>query len=77
MLDMDMGTQNTQLQAVPAKPGTYQGQGDLAMAGRWAVTIRVLPPNANTFVQYRFPFSAEEASLRTHGKKGESWSHCA
>lgn len=56
---MDMGTQNTQLQAVSAKPGTYQGQGDLTMAERWAVTIRVLLPNANTFVQYRFTFSAE------------------
>ena len=58
MLDMDMGTQNTQLQAVPASPGTYRGQSDLTMAGRWAVTIRVLPPRENTFVLYHFTFSA-------------------
>jgi hypothetical protein len=58
MLDMDMGTQNTQLQAVPASPGTYRGQSDLTMAGRWSVTIRVLPPAKNTFVLYRFTFSA-------------------
>jgi putative copper export protein len=58
MLDMDMGTQTTQLSAVPTAPGTYQGQSDLTMAGRWAVTIRVLPPKEKTFVQYRFTFSA-------------------
>lgn len=57
MLDMDMGTQTLQLQAVPAQAGVYQGQSDLTMAGHWAVTLKVLLPGQNIFVQVRFPFT--------------------
>ena len=58
MLDMDMGTDTTQLQAVAATPGSYSGQSDLTMAGHWRVVVRLLPPNKNTFILYRFTFSA-------------------
>lgn len=58
MLDMDMGTDTTQLQAVAATPGSYSGQSDLTMAGHWRLVVRLLPPNKNTFVLYSFNFSA-------------------
>jgi copper transport protein len=58
-LDMDMGTQNTQLQPMGASaPGSYSGQADLTMAGKWGVTVKVVPPNSNSPVQADFQFSA-------------------
>jgi copper transport protein len=58
MLDMDMGTETTQLQADPTQPGVYSRQADLTMAGRWEVRVRVLPAHSNTFVKTTFDFSA-------------------
>ncbi len=58
MLDMDMGTETTHLQADPAQPGVYSQQADLTMAGRWEVSVRILPANSNTFVKTAFDFSA-------------------
>jgi putative copper export protein/methionine-rich copper-binding protein CopC len=58
MLDMDMGTETTQLQADPKQAGTYSQQADLTMAGHWEVGVRVLPANSNTFVKATFDFSA-------------------
>jgi putative copper export protein len=58
MLDMDMGTETTQLQSVAHAPGSYAGQSDLTMAGHWQVIVRLLPPNQNTFLRYIFKFSA-------------------
>jgi hypothetical protein len=58
MLDMDMGTETTKLQADPKQPGVYSQQADLTMAGRWEVGVRILPANSNTFVKATFDFSA-------------------
>jgi YtkA-like protein len=58
MLDMDMGTETTQLQADPTQAGVYSQQADLTMAGHWEVGVRVLPANSNTFVKATFDFSA-------------------
>ena len=50
MLDMDMGTQSLQLQAVGAdSPGTYGGQADLDMGGDWSFVIKVLPAGGKDF----------------------------
>jgi hypothetical protein len=50
MLDMDMGTQSLQLQAVGAdSPGTYGGQADLDMGGDWGLVIKVLPAGGKDF----------------------------
>jgi copper transport protein len=50
MLDMDMGTQSLQLQAVGAdSPGTYGGQADLDMGGDWGLAVKVLPPGGKDF----------------------------
>jgi hypothetical protein len=50
MLDMDMGTQSLQLQAVGAdSPGTYGGQADLDMGGDWSFAVKVLPPGGKDF----------------------------
>jgi len=59
MLDMDMGTQNVQLQPLGAgSPGTYSGQGDLTMAGHWAVLVKIIPPKSTQPVEARFKFTA-------------------
>jgi copper transport protein len=59
MLDMDMGTETTQLQADPNQSGVYSKQADLNMAGHWQVSVRIIPadPNANP-VTTSFDFSA-------------------
>jgi hypothetical protein len=50
MLDMDMGTQSLQLQAVGAdSPGTYGGQADLDMGGDWGLAVKVLPAGGKDF----------------------------
>jgi putative copper export protein/methionine-rich copper-binding protein CopC len=58
MLDMDMGTQNLQLQPQSGVPGSYRGQGDLTMAGHWGVVVKVLPPGQSDFVSTTFKFTA-------------------
>jgi len=57
MLDMDMGSETTQLQADPKQAGVYSQQADLPMAGHWEVDVRILPANSNTFVKATFDFS--------------------
>src|SRR5204863_6557142 len=57
MLDMDMGTDVLQLQADTSSPGTFSGQSELTMAGRWQVRLRILPPNEKTFVIVMFSFA--------------------
>jgi putative copper export protein/methionine-rich copper-binding protein CopC len=50
-LDMDMGQQSVQAQAVgAAQPGVYRAQSELTMAGNWSVTVKVLPPGAKAFI---------------------------
>jgi putative copper export protein/methionine-rich copper-binding protein CopC len=50
MLDMDMGTESLQLQAVGSdSPGTYGGQADLDMGGHWGLAIKVLPAGGKDF----------------------------
>ncbi len=58
MLNMDMGTDEIQLQPDPKQPGTYSVQGDLTMAGHWQIGVRVLPAMSNAFVKAIFDFSA-------------------
>lgn len=58
MLDMDMGTETTQLQADPKQPGVYSQQADLTMGGHWEVDVRVLPANSDNFIKATFDFSA-------------------
>ena len=58
MLDMNMGTDTTQLQANTQQPGVYSGQTDLTMAGNWEVDVRILPATSDTFVKAAFQFSA-------------------
>ncbi|HEY4386656.1 MAG TPA: FixH family protein [Ktedonobacteraceae bacterium] len=58
MLDMDMGTQEVQLPAVPSSPGTFEGPTDLTMAGHWQIIVRLLPPNVKQYVRYTFTLSA-------------------
>lgn len=57
MLDMDMGTQSTQLKATGAA-GTYSGKSDVTMAGHWEATCKILPPGSKQFVNVNFHFSA-------------------
>jgi putative copper export protein/methionine-rich copper-binding protein CopC len=57
MLDMDMGTDALQLPAVPTSAGTFNGQGELTMAGHWQVRLRILPPKKKTFVMLVFSFA--------------------
>jgi copper transport protein len=59
MLDMDMGVQSAQLKAMGATaPGSYSGQGELTMAGHWAIIVKVLPPKAKDFVTTTFKLTA-------------------
>lgn len=59
MLDMDMGEQTIQLQPLGAgSPGVYSGQGDLTMAGHWAMLVKVLPPGGKQPIQTRFTLTA-------------------
>lgn len=58
MLDMDMGTEQLQLPSISSSPGTFAGQSDLTMAGRWQATVLLLPPHQKKFVRYTFTFSA-------------------
>jgi len=56
--DMDMGTQSVQLQPTGADaPGSYAGQGDLVMAGRWSAVVKILPPGQKDVVSTMFAFS--------------------
>jgi copper transport protein len=57
MLDMDMGTQTSQLQAT-STPGVYAGQSDLTMAGNWQVAVKVLLPNSKTLNLFTFKLDA-------------------
>lgn len=57
-LDMDMGQQSVQAQPVAAQPGVYSAQGQLTMAGRWNVTVKVLPPGAQGFITTDFTLIA-------------------
>jgi hypothetical protein len=58
MLDMDMGTETTQLQADPNQPGVYSKQADLNMAGNWQVSVRIIPAASNAkSVTTTFDFS--------------------
>ena len=58
-LDMDMGQQSVQAQAVGAtQPGVYRAQGQLTMAGNWSVTVKILPPGAKTFITTTFKLVA-------------------
>jgi putative copper export protein len=56
-LDMDMGVQSAQLQAMGASaPGSYSGQAEVTMPGNWGITVKVLPPQAKEFVTTQFTF---------------------
>lgn len=58
MLDMDMGTQATQLKPVgDSAPGSYTGQADLTMAGHWLVTVKLIVPNVKQPITSDFRFS--------------------
>jgi YtkA-like len=55
-LDMNMGTQTTQLQP-SGDAGSYRGKVDLSMTGNWAITVSVLPVGATQPVTVRLPFT--------------------
>lgn len=57
MLDMDMGTEATQLHANPKQPGMYTQHADLTMAGHWEIGVRILPADSNNFIKVLFHFS--------------------
>jgi copper transport protein len=58
-LDMDMGTQTTQLKEVGSTaPGSYSGQADITMAGHWQVVVRILLPHSPQPLTATFQFSA-------------------
>jgi hypothetical protein len=48
------------LKVTPAtkQAGVYSQQADLTMAGHWEVSVRILPANANNFIDAIFHFSA-------------------
>jgi hypothetical protein len=48
MLDMDMGTDQVDLQ--PKGPGQYSAQGALSMAGHWEIRILLRTPDATLHV---------------------------
>jgi len=56
-LAMDMGVQSTQLQPGSA-PGVYTGTADLTMAGRWSISVRVLPANSQQFTKFEYQLTA-------------------
>ncbi|HEX6797640.1 MAG TPA: copper resistance protein CopC [Ktedonobacterales bacterium] len=59
MLDMDMGTQNVQLQPIGASaPGSYSGQAELTMAGHWQIAVKVLLPKVQQPLVVTYKFSA-------------------
>jgi copper transport protein len=54
-LDMYMGEQSFQLKpAGVSQPGVYTGTGDLTMAGRWQITVKVLPRGASDYLTTQF-----------------------
>jgi hypothetical protein len=55
-LDMNMGTQSTQLQP-SGDTGSYRGKVDLSMTGNWAITVSILPVGATQPVSVRLPFT--------------------
>lgn len=58
MLDMDMGTQAVQLKPIgDSAPGVYSGQADLAMAGHWQITVKLVVPNVKQPITSDFRFS--------------------
>lgn len=59
MLDMDMGSESTQLQPMgPSAPGSYTGQNDLTMAGHWGIAVKVLPTQAKDYIIAQFKITA-------------------
>ncbi|HEX9069017.1 MAG TPA: CopD family protein, partial [Ktedonobacterales bacterium] len=59
-LDMDMGSDHVQLQAVDGSPGTYSGSIDFAMGGRWGLTMQVLPPGGKDYLTTQFTVPVSE-----------------